>query len=117
MVATRCPKFISATVRCIARVDFPVPPFSLPTTMTCAETVRRALTCINMPPTHSRAPIREGRTRFCCRYEIRDASPFLLLGRGRAHGTLAQRANAMDELAALAVPILDRSRQGDLAVF
>src|SRR5580704_4132537 len=51
MVATRCPKFISATVRCMARVDLPVPPFSLPTTMTCAETDRLALASINMTPT------------------------------------------------------------------
>src|SRR6266498_3204019 len=48
MVATRCPKFIRATARCMAMVDFPVPPFSLPTTMTCAEAGRLALACTNM---------------------------------------------------------------------
>src|ERR1700686_5674034 len=56
MVAPPCPKFIRATVRCIASVDFPVPPFSLPTTMTCAETERLALTCINMPSTRYGRP-------------------------------------------------------------
>ena len=37
MVATRWPAFNSATAICIAVVDFPEPPFSLPSTMTCAE--------------------------------------------------------------------------------
>src|SRR5438309_239592 len=37
MVATRCPDFISATATCMAVVDLPEPPFSLPSTMTCAD--------------------------------------------------------------------------------
>src|SRR5258708_37321270 len=48
MVATRCPQFASATARCIAIVDFPVPPFSLPTTMTCSTACRFAPACTNM---------------------------------------------------------------------
>src|SRR3954471_14289564 len=37
MVATRWPAFRSATAMCRAVVDLPEPPFSLPSTTTCAE--------------------------------------------------------------------------------
>src|SRR5271156_3020945 len=37
MVATRWPAFIRATAICSAVVDLPDPPFSLPSTTTCAE--------------------------------------------------------------------------------
>src|ERR1035437_8175435 len=37
MVATLWPDFISATAICIAIVDLPDPPFSLPTTIMCAD--------------------------------------------------------------------------------
>src|SRR5580698_7603462 len=46
MVATRWPAFINATARCMAAVDFPDPPFSPPSTTTCAEPDR--FTCINI---------------------------------------------------------------------
>src|SRR5687768_17369989 len=36
MVATRCPALSSDTAICIAVVDLPEPPFSLPSTITCA---------------------------------------------------------------------------------
>ena len=42
MVATRWPTFISATATCIAVVDLPEPPFSLPSTITCADIGRLA---------------------------------------------------------------------------
>src|SRR5215470_15212986 len=48
MVATRCPKFISATAMCMAMVDFPAPPFSLPSTTTWADADRLPLACINI---------------------------------------------------------------------
>src|SRR5882757_3823917 len=48
MVATRCPTFIRATATCIAVVDFPEPPFSLPSTTTWAD--RRVAACIDMTP-------------------------------------------------------------------
>jgi len=47
MVATRCPKFISATATFMASVDFPAPPFSLPSTTTCAAAGRPVLGCTN----------------------------------------------------------------------
>src|SRR6476620_6101668 len=37
MVATRCPALSRATAICMAVVDLPEPPFSLPSTITCAE--------------------------------------------------------------------------------
>src|SRR5215211_9530085 len=37
MVATRCPALSSATATCMATVDFPEPPFSLPRTTQKAE--------------------------------------------------------------------------------
>src|SRR5262249_34618244 len=37
MVATRCPALSSPTVICMEVVDLPDPPFSLPSTMTCAD--------------------------------------------------------------------------------
>src|SRR5882724_6457750 len=40
MVATRCPAFSNATAMCIATVDFPDPPFSLPRTTQKAERAR-----------------------------------------------------------------------------
>ena len=39
MVATRWPAFISATAMCMAVVDLPEPPFSLPSTTTWADCV------------------------------------------------------------------------------
>jgi len=50
MVATRCPTFMRAAATCIAKVDLPEPPFSLPSTTTCAETGRRVLAGADMTP-------------------------------------------------------------------
>src|SRR5438067_2831627 len=58
MVATRCPKFRSAIARCMATVDLPVPPFSLPTTITCAELERLALACIDMTRPYKRLTLK-----------------------------------------------------------
>src|ERR1700736_826301 len=120
MVATRCPKFIRATVRCIARVDFPVPPFSLPTTMTCAETARLALTCTNMPSTRYRRPLRDEETKQHGWRRVHPviANPMLPSRRGRrARGTLAERADALNELAAGSVRAIDGSGQRNLPVY
>src|ERR1700730_345656 len=106
MVATRCPKFIRATVRCIARVDFPVPPFSLPTTMTCAEIARLALTCTNMPSTRYRRPLRDEETKQHGWRRVHPviANPMVPSRRGRrACGALPKGADAMNELAARSV--------------
>ena len=35
---------------CMAMVDFPAPPFSLPSTTTCAAAGRLLLACTNMRP-------------------------------------------------------------------
>src|SRR6478672_1237704 len=51
MVATSWPDFISATATCMATVDFPDPPFSLPTTITRADVARLE------PSTNMRAPL------------------------------------------------------------
>src|SRR5436309_15673327 len=48
MVATRWPAFIRATAICKAVVHFPEPPFSLPSTTTCAEPDWPWLVCTNM---------------------------------------------------------------------
>jgi hypothetical protein len=50
MVATRWPTFIRATATCIAVVDLPEPPFSLPSTTTCADAGFRVLASTNMTP-------------------------------------------------------------------
>ena len=42
---------------CIAVVDFPEPPFSLPSTTTCADADRRIFACTNMPPPIGIIPI------------------------------------------------------------
>src|SRR6187200_515943 len=47
MVATPQPDLRSATATCIAVVDLPEPPFSLPQTMTCA--LRRFLPSVAAP--------------------------------------------------------------------
>src|SRR5258708_6275164 len=119
MVATRCPKFIRATERCIARVDFPVPPFSLPTTMTCAEIARLALTCTNMPSTRYRRPLRDEETKQHGWRGVHPviANPMLPSRRGRrARGTLAERVDAVNELAARSVRAVDGSGQRNLPV-
>src|SRR5215510_6942965 len=48
MVATRWPAFIRATAMCKAVVDLPDPPFSLPSTTTCAEPDCPWLACTNI---------------------------------------------------------------------
>src|SRR5580698_2124198 len=48
MVATRWPACNSATAICMAVVDLPEPPFSLPRTMTCAENGLPTSACINI---------------------------------------------------------------------
>src|SRR6516225_4161973 len=52
MVATRWPAFIRATAICSAVVDLPEPPFSLPSTTTCAEPDCPWLACTSIyrPP-------------------------------------------------------------------
>ena len=47
-MATRWPACSSATATCMAVVDLPEPPFSLPRTMTCAENGLPTSACINM---------------------------------------------------------------------
>ena len=46
MVATRRPDFISATAMCIATVDLPEPPFSLPTTIMRAFVLSRDMSAL-----------------------------------------------------------------------
>src|SRR3954454_15607761 len=48
MVATRWPALSNATATCRAVVDFPEPPFSLPSTTTCAEPDCPWLVCTNI---------------------------------------------------------------------
>ncbi len=51
MVATPCPDLIKAIAMCMATVDLPDPPFSLPTRITCAGRVRAGFStdmgCLN----------------------------------------------------------------------
>ena len=58
-MATRCPAFSNATAICIATVDFPDPPFSLPSTTQKAER-GRTLPSTDMAlltgPSHRSAP-------------------------------------------------------------
>ena len=55
MVATRWPMFKSATATCIAVVDLPEPPFSLPSTTTCADNGRPACANIDYYPRSSQS--------------------------------------------------------------
>src|SRR5437667_6505425 len=50
MLATRWPAFIRATVTCIEVVDFPEPPFSFPSTITCPERGNPTGACSNITP-------------------------------------------------------------------
>ena len=50
MVATRCPTFFRATATCMAVVDLPDPPFSLPMTTTCADADLGVFASASMTP-------------------------------------------------------------------
>src|SRR5215813_14241458 len=119
MVATRCPKFIRATARCMAMVDFPVPPFSLPTTMTCAEVERRALACTNMtrkPLLTAPYPSQSLAARYelnCC--HARSCGNPRSARCGQLRRPLAQGADAMNERG-LVVAAFDDCRERALPV-
>src|SRR5215475_2078598 len=70
MVATRWPACSSATATCMAVVDFPEPPFSLPRTMTCADTGAPTSACINMDTQPQRGDPFSGLQRSTSRYSI-----------------------------------------------
>src|ERR1700742_2218685 len=70
MVATRWPACNSATATCMAVVDLPEPPFSLPRTMTCAENGLPTSACINMGDATPALRLLSGLQRLGSRYII-----------------------------------------------
>src|SRR5215468_7344406 len=122
MVATRCPKFIRATARCMAMVDFPVPPFSLPTTMTCAEAERLALACTNMTRKPFAYSVPTQANFLAARYELNCCHATLAHGGNsrsarcrQLRQSLAQGADAMDERG-LVVAAFDDCRERALPI-
>src|SRR5262249_35785666 len=95
----------------MAMVDFPVPPFSLPTTMTCAEAARLALACTNMTRPCYSAFATENPAGLVRVKALRDTRQVIALlpsaRRRQLVRALAQRADAMNEVGLVVDPIDD----------